>query len=153
MAGCSTTNHAPLPTMMYQDITGHYNAYFNANEKMKGVYVAMDKAHKDNYKEILPLFTYSNPKEASAVTGDLDDIIKRMTLSVQIHKTSNWADDDFVMMGRANYIKGNYDKAFAFFKYTTTEYKNGVDYVKEMKKPAKTQSGLVPGQKLMDVKN
>ena len=137
MAGCSTTNHAPLPTMVYQDITGHYNAYFNANEKMKGVYVALDKAHKDNYKEILPLFTYSNPKEAATATADLDDIIKRMTLSVQIHKTSNWADDDFVMMGRANYLKGNYDKAFAFFKYTTTEYKNGVDYVKEMKKLGK----------------
>jgi tetratricopeptide (TPR) repeat protein len=123
--------------MMYQDITGHYNAYFNANEKMKGVYAAIDKSHKDNYKEILPLFTYSNPKEATSATADLDEIIKRLTLSVQIHKTSNWADDDFVMMGRANYLKGNYDKAFAFFKYSTTEYKNGVDYVKEMKKMGK----------------
>lgn len=104
---------------------------------MKGVYVAMDKSHKDNYKQVLPIFTYSNPKEASGATGDLDAIIKGLTLSVQIHKVSNWADDDFVMMGRANYIKGNYDKALAFFKYTTTEYKNGVDYVKEMKKMGK----------------
>jgi tetratricopeptide (TPR) repeat protein len=123
--------------MAYHDITGHYNAYFNANEKMKGVYVAMDKSHKDNYKQVLPLFTYSNPKEASGATADLDAIIKGLTLSVQIHKVSNWVDDDFVMMGRANYIKGNYDKALAFFKYTTTEYKNGVDYVKEMKKLGK----------------
>jgi tetratricopeptide (TPR) repeat protein len=137
MAGCSTTNHAPLATMVYQDITGHYNAYFNANEKMKGVYAAMDKAHKDNYKNVLPLFTYSDPKEAKSATADLEEIEKRLTLSVQIHKTSNWADDDFVMMGKANYIKGNYDKAYAFFKYTTTEYKNGVDYVKEMKKMGK----------------
>ena len=137
MAGCSTTNHAPAATWAYQDITGHYNAYFNAKEKMKGVYLALDKSHKDNYKEVLPLFTYSNPKEAKGSTADLEEIEKRLTLSVQVHKTSNYADDDFVMMGRANYIKGNYDKAFAFFKYTTTEYKNGVDYVKEMKKMGK----------------
>jgi len=137
MAGCSTTNHAPAATWAYQDITGHYNAYFNANEKMKAVYAALDKSHKDNYKEVLPLFTYSDPKEAKGSTTDLEEIEKRLTLSVQVHKTSNYADDDFVMMGRANYIKGNYDKAFAFFKYTTTEYKNGVDYVKEMKKMGK----------------
>jgi tetratricopeptide (TPR) repeat protein len=137
MAGCSTTNHAPAYTMVYHDITGHYNAYFNANEKMKSVYASMDKSHKDNYKDVLPLFTYSNPKEASSVTSDLEDIEKRLTLSVQIHKVSNWADDDFLMMGKTNFIKGNYDKAYAFFKYTTTEYKNGVDYVKEMKKMGK----------------
>lgn len=137
LAGCSTTNHAPAAKMVYQDLTGHYNAYFNANEKMKGVYLAMDKTHKDNYKDILAIYTYSDPKEAKGVTADLEEIEKRLTLSVQIHKTSNWADDDFVMMGRANYIKGNYDKAFAFFKYTTTEYKNGVDYVKEMKRMGK----------------
>ena len=105
---------------------------------MKGVYAAMDKSHKDNYKQVLPIFTFTNPKEASGVTGDLDEVIKRLTTSVQIHKVSNWADDDFLMMGKANFIKGNYDKALAFFKYTTTEYKNGVDYVKEMKKMGKT---------------
>ncbi len=143
MAGCSTTNHAPLATMVYHDITGHYNAYFNANEKLKGVYLTMDKTHKDNYKSVLPLFTYSNPKEATSVTSDLDEITKRLTLSVQVHKVSNWADDDFLMMGKANFIKGNYDKAFAFFKYTTTEYKNGVDYVKEMKKMGKVAKPTV----------
>ena len=110
---------------------------------MKGVYLTMDKTHKDNYKEVLPLFTYSNPKEATSVTADLEDIEKRLTKSVQVHKVSNWADDDFLMMGKANYIKGNYDKATAFFKYTTTEYKNGVDYVKEMKKMGKVAKPTV----------
>ncbi|MBS1684129.1 MAG: tetratricopeptide repeat protein [Bacteroidetes bacterium] len=137
LAGCSTTNHAPLPSMVYHDITGHYNAYFNANERLKAVYVTMDKTHKDNYKEIIPLYTYSDPKEASAVSGELDEIEKHLTNSVQIHKVSNWADDDFLMMGKAVYIKGNYERAQSFFKYTTTEYKNGVDYVKERRKEGK----------------
>lgn len=110
---------------------------------MKGVYATLDKTHKDNYKEILPLFTYSNPKEATAVTSDLEDIEKRCTQSVQIHKVSNWTDDHFLLMGKANFVKGNYDKAQAFFKYTTTEYKNGVDYVKEMKKLGKVAKPTV----------
>ena len=123
--------------MVYHDITGHYNAYFNAKEKLKGVYVTMDKIHKDNYKDVISLYTYSDPKEATSAAGDLDDIEKRITYSVQVHKVSNWADDDFLIMGKANYIKGNYDKAQSFLKYTTTEYKNGVDYVKERKKEGK----------------
>ncbi len=137
LAGCSTTNHAPLPSMVYHDITGHYNAYFNANERLKAVYLTMDKTHKDDYKQVIPLYTYSDPKEASGVAGELDEIEKHLTNSVQIHKVSNWADDDFLMMGKAVYIKGNYERAQSFFKYTTTEYKNGVDYVKERKKEGK----------------
>ena len=152
IAGCSTTNHAPAATEVYHDITGHYNAYFNANEKLKSVYLTMDKTHKDNYKEVLPLFTYSNPKEATSVTSDLEDIEKRLTKSVQVHKVSNWADDDFLMMGKANYIKGNYDKATAFFKYTTTEYKNGVDYVKEMKKMGKVAKPTLKKKKVVKPK-
>jgi tetratricopeptide (TPR) repeat protein len=137
LAGCSTTNHAPAPTMVYHDLTGHYNSYFNAKEKLKGIYATMDKIHKDNYKEVIPLYTYSDPKEAATVSGDCDDIEKRVTYNVQVHKVSNWADDDFLIMGKANYIKGNYEKAQSFIKYTTTEYKNGVDYVKERKKEGK----------------
>ena len=137
IAGCSTTNHAPLPGMAYHDITGHYNAYFNANEKLKSIYATLDKTHKDNYKDIISLYTYGDPKDGAAVSGDADDIEKRLTKSIQIHKVSNWADDDFLLMGKALYIKGDYLRAQNFFKYVTTEYKNGVDYVKEMKKMGK----------------
>jgi len=137
IAGCSTTNHAPLPGMAYHDITGHYNAYFNANEKLKSIYATLDKTHKDNYKDIISLYTYGDPKDGSSVSGDADDIEKRLTKSIQIHKVSNWADDDFLLMGKALYIKGDYLRAQNFFKYVTTEYKNGVDYVKEMKKMGK----------------
>ena len=138
LSGCSTTNHAPIYTMVYHDITSHYNAYFNANEKLKGVYLSLDKAHKDNYKDIIAPFTYSDPKEAGAMGADLDDVEKRCTQSVQLHKISNWADDHFLLMAKANYIKGDYGKAQNFLKYLTTEYKNGVDYVKERKKMGKT---------------
>jgi tetratricopeptide (TPR) repeat protein len=123
--------------MVYHDLVGHYNAYFNAKEKLKAVYATLDKLHKDNYKDVISLYTYSNPKEGTTVAADLDDLEKRVTYSVQVHKVSNWADDDFLIMGKSNYIKGNYDKAQSFLKYTTTEYKNGVDYVKERKKEGK----------------
>ncbi|MFN8310954.1 MAG: tetratricopeptide repeat protein [Chitinophagales bacterium] len=136
--GCSTTNHPPVVAEYYGDLTSHYNAYFNAKEKLKGVFLAVDKTHKDNYKDVIPLFTYADPKETAGFSNDLDEIEKKSTTSVQIHKYSNYVDDHFLLMGKASYLKGDYDKAQAFLKYTTTEFKNGVDYVKERRRNGKT---------------
>ncbi len=131
--GCSTTNHATLPTMAYQDITSHYNAYFNSSEKLKNVYKLSLESHKDKFDSVLPVFHYTDPKEFASYTSDLDDVVKRSTLAIQLHNISNWSDDHFLLIGQANFLKGDYDKAASSFKYITTEFKEGVDYVKVMK--------------------
>ncbi|MFN8278580.1 MAG: tetratricopeptide repeat protein [Chitinophagales bacterium] len=133
-SGCSTTNHPPVVAEYYGDLTSHYNAYFNAKEKLKGVFVAVDKTHKDNYKEVIALHTYADPKETGSFSSELDEVEKKSTTSVQIHKYSNYVDDHFLLMGKASYLKGDYEKAAGFLKYTTTEFKDGVDYVKERRK-------------------
>src|SRR5204863_8438231 len=69
----------------------------------------------------------------AAYIRDMDDVIKHTTQAVQLRGASNWSDDHFLLIGIANYLKGDYDKASASFKYITTEYKEGVDYVKVMK--------------------
>lgn len=149
ISGCSTTNHAPLLSMAYSDLTSHYNAYFNAKERLNTVVKSVETAHKDNFKEVLPLFAYSNVAECASYKGELDEVDKHCTESVQIHKTSNFNDDHFLLMGKANYLKGDYDKAQNFLKYLTTEFKEGVDYVKEMKKQGKSAK---PNKKKKPVK-
>lgn len=131
--GCSTTNHATLPTMAYQDITSHYNAYFNSSEKLKNVYKLSLESHKDKFDSVLPVFHYTDPKEFASYSSDLDDVVKRSTLAIQLHNISNWSDDHFLLIGQSNFLKGDYDKAASSFKYITTEFKEGVDYVKVMK--------------------
>lgn len=133
MWGCSTTNHATLPTMAYQDITSHYNAYFNSSEKLKNVYKLSLEYHKDKFDSVLPVFHYTDTKEFASYSSDLDDVVKRSTLAIQLHNISNWSDDHFLLIGQANFLKGDYDKAASSFKYITTEFKEGVDYVKVMK--------------------
>ncbi len=132
--GCSTTNHATLPKQAFHDITSHYNAYFNASEKLKAVYKTSLEYHKDKFDSVIPVYYYSDPKEFASNASDLDDVVKRSTLAIQLHPIANWSDDHFLLIGQANYLKGDYDKASSSFKYITTEYKEGVDYVKVMKK-------------------
>jgi len=134
VSGCATTNSSPIPKQQYQDLTSRFNAYFNAKEKEKAVLQTVEKTHKDNYDEVISVFYYTNPKEFASSSSDLEDIEKRCTRSLQIHTVANYVDDHFLLIGKANYYKGDYEKALTNFKFVTTEYKEGVDYVKEMKR-------------------
>jgi tetratricopeptide (TPR) repeat protein len=133
LAGCSTTNHATLPKQAYHDITSHYNAYFNANEKLKYTLKTAETNHRDKYDSVLTVYAHSDPKEFASYSGDLEDVVKRSTQAIQLHGIANWSDDHMLLIGIANYLKGDYQKASSSFKYITTEYKEGVDYVKVMK--------------------
>lgn len=145
--GCSTTNHATLPTQAYHDITSHYNAYFNANEKIKYTIQTAEINHKDKYDSVLPVYATSSPTDFTSYSGDLEDAVKRSTKSIQYHGVSNWSDDNMLLIGKANYLKGDYDKAATSFKFITTEYKEGVDYVKERRRAGKKVGKYVKKKK------
>lgn len=145
--GCSTTNHAILPTQAFLDITSHYNAYFNSNEKLKNVYKLSLESHKDKFDSVIPVYHYSDYKEFASYSSDLEDVVKRSTQAIQLRGASNWSDDHFLLIGQANYLKGDYDKANASFKFITTEYKEGVDYVKVMKSLGKPIKSYVKAKK------
>lgn len=144
--GCSTTNHATLPAQANADITSHYNAWFNTNEKIQSILSVSYDTHKDKFDSVIPVYYYSTPKEFAANSSDLDDVIKRSTTAIQLHPISNWTDDQFMVIGKANYLKGDYDKAANSFKYITTQFKNGVDYVKVMKSLHKKVGKYVVGK-------
>lgn len=144
--GCSTTNHALLPAQANADITSHYNAYFNTHDKLENILATNLETHKDKFDSVIPVYYYTSPKEFAANASDLDDIIKRATTAIQLHTISNWTDDQFITIGQANYLKGEYDKAANSFKYITTQFKNGVDYVKVMKSLKKKVGKYVPGK-------
>ncbi len=147
MWGCSTTNHAILPTQAFLDLTSHYNAYFNSNEKLKNVYKLSLESHKDKFDSVIPVYHYSDYKEFASYSSDLEDVVKRSTLAIQLRGAANWSDDHFLLIGQANYLKGDYDKASASFKFITTEYKEGVDYVKVMKSLGKPVKAYVKAKK------
>jgi tetratricopeptide (TPR) repeat protein len=136
-----------LPTQAYHDITSHYNAYFNANEKIKNTMKTVESTHKDNFKEVIAVYSYNDSKDFAASANELDDAIKRSTQAIQLHTVANWTDDHFLLIGKASYLKGDYDKAQSSFKYITTEFKEGVDYVKVMKTKGKKIGKYVKAKK------
>lgn len=133
--------------MAYHDLTSHYNAYFNTHEKLTNTLHTAEASHNDKFDSVISVYFYNDPKDFTPYSGDLDDIIKRSTLAIQLHNVSNWSDDHMLQIGIASYLKGDYDKASGSFKYITTEFKEGVDYVKVMKDLGKRVGKYVRAKK------
>lgn len=144
---CSTTNHAPIYKQAYHDITSRYNAYFNAYEKWKATQKNIEENHKDNYKEVISVFSYTDNKETAAFASDYDDIAERSTKAIQLHPYANWSDDHFLLIGKSYYMKGDYEKASQTFRYISTKYKDGVDYIAIQKDRKKKYSDAVKKKK------
>jgi len=106
-----------IPRKFMQNTTTHYNFYFNANEKIKQVLERAKAAHKDDYTKLLSFYNYGFEQTAQYKT-DLDSVIYKATAGILLHDLrSNWVDNLYLLMGRAYYLKKDFDSAYLTFQY------------------------------------
>lgn len=124
--GCANKN-AFFLKQGYHDITSHYNSYFNSKELYKLTIKSIEESRKDNFDKILPLYSYGTLEDTKGSDGAFTTVIDKSSRSIQLHKVSNWSDDNFLLLGKAFFMKGEYDKATESLRYITANYKEGVD--------------------------
>ncbi len=97
----------------------HYNYYYNANRKMEEANANMLRGGiKENYDTLIRLYPFDPDKDSSLLAADMDSIIRKVSVGIQIHDPRvKWANDLYLLMGQAYYFKGNYNNAAATFKY------------------------------------
>lgn len=106
----------------YHNMTAKYNGYFNANEIMEETFVSLELSNQDNYTDVLPIYTYSNPEAAKSAAGELDKAIEKVTTVATIHEVSDYVDDCYVLMGKAQYLKQDYETAEETFEFFQEEF-------------------------------
>lgn len=111
----------------YHDLTSHYNAYFNAKENYKNTIKSIETSRKDNFDELLPLYAYGTAEDTKAKASAFDITIDKSTRAIQLHQISNWSDDNFLLLGKAFYMQGEYGKAVESLRYITANHTKGVD--------------------------
>lgn len=106
----------------YHDVTAEFNGYFNANELV--MYSELDLAaqHQDNFNKILPVYPALAADNPKAEASDLDNAIQKVTRVVALHPVSHWVDDCYVLAGKAQYLKQDFESAEETFKYTVAEF-------------------------------
>jgi len=107
---------------LYHNVTAHYNAYWNADVLVNESMVALSDQYPDNYTKILPVFDYVAADNPAAVASNLDEAIKKVTVVVNLHPESNWSDDCYLLAGKAQYLKQDYESAEETLLYMLKEF-------------------------------
>jgi len=138
-----------LVSRSYHNLTARYNVYFNAKEAYKAGEKAIEKAHKDNYTNILPMFLYSDKAACSSASGNMQRTIDKSNKLIKEHSITakpkfknkdlseeqkkfyakrdfcNWVDDAYFLLGKAYLIKHDFFSANKNFETVANEFKTG----------------------------
>lgn len=123
--GTKTKKKGDVPWLKrnYHSLTTKYNYYYNANVLLQDGIAKLNAAHQDNYNQILDMFPYSAVENVEIVKGDMDNAIKKMTTAASVHRFGGWVDDCALLMGKAQYLKKDYEAAEETLAYLTEEFK------------------------------
>lgn len=132
----------------FQNMFTRYNYYYNANRKLLEAQANMDRRKKDNYEKLIDLFPFDPNKDSTVFASDMDTIIRKASIGIQIHDPRNkWADDLYYLMGQAYYYRGDFVKAEACFKYLIGLEKTLKN--KKNKKQKAEKNGILSSEKNM----
>ncbi|MBN9485169.1 MAG: hypothetical protein BGO70_10710 [Bacteroidetes bacterium 43-93] len=110
--------HWGLPRQVVQNSFTRYNYYFNAVRKMDEAKLNMARVRRDNYDSLLALFQFDPDKDSASIAPDMDSVIRKVSVGIQIHDPRvKWGDDLYVLLGQAYFYKGNYSEAASAFRY------------------------------------
>jgi tetratricopeptide (TPR) repeat protein len=104
----------------YHSFTNKYNYWFNADELYKLTTDKLEEQHKDNYSQILEIY----PEAAADPTGvraDLDKVIQKSAKGISLHRPGTWTDDNYGLMGKAQFLKRDFETAEATYKFIKEE--------------------------------
>lgn len=126
----------------YHDLTARYNYYFNAKMKLNESLEQLKAGNKDNYNELLTVKEYGDKDARSSISPAMDEVIKKSSIAIQLHKISKWVDDSYFLIGKAHFLKGDNTASLQTLQYIEKEFKDNYrkvdnvasEYDKELEK-------------------
>ena len=129
-AGCSTKKKSWV-NRQFHNTTAKYNGYFNGNESIKKGIKKLEESFVDDYTIILPVFKTGDLKKSKNTHSFMDKAIKKGSIVIQKHSMKikgkeycKWIDDNYLMVGKSYFYKGEFEDAIKTFSFIKNEYKN-----------------------------
>lgn len=114
----------------YHDITARYNGYFNGKQSLKYGIQKLEKAHKDDYSNILPVYKHNNITNSTSHHAYIDKSIKKGSIVIQNHSINirnkeycKWIDDSYFLVAKSYYFKGQFLEAKRTFEFIKKKWK------------------------------
>ncbi len=147
-SGCVTKkkkSDTSLLGRLYHNTTARYNGYFNANELVKETILQLEEQYVEDYNELLPIYAYTEVGNVQTISENMDNAIKKVTVVVSLHPQSHWVDDCYLLAGKANFIKQDFEAAEEMLRYMVNEFNPELSGFGETKERA--SSGKVSANK------
>jgi tetratricopeptide (TPR) repeat protein len=105
-----------------QNLTAHYNILYNARELVSASERNIQLAGSDDYERLIPV--YKEPTEDLSLPEikNLDEAILKANVIVNEKSGSNYVDDAYFLIAKANHLKANFYNASEFFTYVYKSY-------------------------------
>ena len=132
----------------WQGFNTRYNVYYNGKLAYIDGALEKEKSNKDNFTELLPLYTVANKQSKNLGSGSFDRAIEKSKKAIKLHsitKRPEWTKQRrktekdiewlsrkeynpfiwkaWLLMGRSQFHKGEFDEAAATFSYMSRLYK------------------------------
>jgi hypothetical protein len=106
-----------VPRAFLQNTITQYNFYFNANNKLNEVLARAKAQFKEDYTQLLPFYNYTL-EITSKDKRNLDSVLDKVNSAILLRDLRNsWADNLWMLMGRAYFYKNNLDSAHILFQF------------------------------------
>ena len=146
-SSCSTQKNTGM-SRWWHSFNARYNTYYNGSVAYIDASLQKEKGNKDNYTELLPLYTIGNKESRKIGESQYETAITKAQKAIKLHsikKRPEWnksrrkTERDiewlnrkeynpflwkaWMLMGRSQFYKGSFDEAAATFSYMSRLYK------------------------------
>lgn len=145
-AGCSTQKNT-AKTRWWHAFKARYNTYYNGTLAYIDGSLEKENGNKDNFTELIPLYTVGNKQSREIGKGNFDKAIEKCQKTIKLHsikrrpqwtkkrrkteKDIEWLSrreynpflwKAWMLMGRSQFHKGAFDEAASTFSYMSRLY-------------------------------
>ncbi|TZF81283.1 tetratricopeptide repeat protein [Pedobacter sp. BS3] len=122
LVSACASNKDTVTSRGMQNLTARYNILFNAKELLRQSRENIEQNQPVDYDHLLSVYVEPNETSAQAESTNLDSVIIKANAIINDKAHSNYVDDAYLLIGKANYYKANYFNAAEFFKYVSVTY-------------------------------
>ena len=146
ISSCSTKKNT-AKSRMWQSFTARYNTYYNGSQAFIDGNVEKENGNKDNYTEMIPLYTVGNKQSRDIGKGNFDRAIEKSEKTIRLHsikarpewkksrrktpKDIEWLSRReynpflwraWLLLGKSQFQKGEFEEAASTFSYMSRLY-------------------------------